>query len=159
METQQQIIIFLKEKFSENQQIYTELKDYKFKIGKMKRSLGITRFNNKIIEISKFALHLGEKKCLNTLLHEIAHVLAGHKNGHNKIWKRIAIRLGCDGKRCSNSKMNIKHNYELSCIGSCTWTRPYIRKPSLKTLYNKMCKCGSNLELVKITNIGEIIAC
>ena len=35
-----------------------------------------------------------------TILHEIAHAIAGRKHGHNKFWKRTAIALGDDGQRC-----------------------------------------------------------
>ncbi len=30
----------------------------------------------------------------NTILHEIAHVLVGYKNGHNLVWKKKALELG-----------------------------------------------------------------
>ena len=33
----------------------------------------------------------------DTLLHEIAHALAGPSNGHNHVWKRIARSIGCSG--------------------------------------------------------------
>jgi len=35
-----------------------------------------------------------------TILHEIAHALAGAKHNHNKWWKKQAVALGCSGNRC-----------------------------------------------------------
>lgn len=32
-----------------------------------------------------------------TILHEIAHALVGARNGHNRVWKEMAIRIGDDG--------------------------------------------------------------
>ncbi|MBM2621863.1 SprT-like domain-containing protein [Actinoplanes sp. LDG1-06] len=35
-----------------------------------------------------------------TVLHEIAHALAGSRQGHNQKWRAIARRIGCSGSRC-----------------------------------------------------------
>ena len=32
-----------------------------------------------------------------TVLHEIAHALVGARNGHNRVWKEMAIKIGDDG--------------------------------------------------------------
>lgn len=32
-----------------------------------------------------------------TILHEIAHALVGPRNGHNRVWKEMAIKIGDDG--------------------------------------------------------------
>jgi predicted SprT family Zn-dependent metalloprotease len=57
--------------------------------------------NKKQIDISTgYIKEASEKDIKNTLLHEIAHALAGYKAGHGDVWKKIAISIGCDGKRC-----------------------------------------------------------
>ena len=38
----------------------------------------------------------------NTLLHEIAHALAGHEHNHDEVWKATARSIGCDGCRCGH---------------------------------------------------------
>ncbi|MGX6600803.1 SprT-like domain-containing protein [Micromonosporaceae bacterium Da 78-11] len=35
-----------------------------------------------------------------TVLHEIAHALAGSGHGHDQRWRTIARRIGCSGSRC-----------------------------------------------------------
>jgi predicted SprT family Zn-dependent metalloprotease len=35
-----------------------------------------------------------------TVLHEIAHALAGSRHGHDQRWRTIARRIGCSGGRC-----------------------------------------------------------
>jgi predicted SprT family Zn-dependent metalloprotease len=36
----------------------------------------------------------------DTILHEIAHALAGVRHNHDATWREIALRIGCTGKRC-----------------------------------------------------------
>lgn len=40
-----------------------------------------------------------EEQVMNTLLHEVAHALAGHAAGHGPEWVRIAKSIGCNGSR------------------------------------------------------------
>lgn len=40
----------------------------------------------------------------DTLLHEIAHVIAGLGTGHGPVWLEAARRLGCSGNRLHNMK-------------------------------------------------------
>jgi predicted SprT family Zn-dependent metalloprotease len=43
----------------------------------------------------------GWDEVINTIRHEVAHVVAfflGEKGGHGKIWLKVAKSLGCDGK-------------------------------------------------------------
>jgi predicted SprT family Zn-dependent metalloprotease len=58
-----------------------------------------------------------EQQVKDTILHEIAHALAGAGNGHNSKWRRIALDIGCDGKRCYSSKDTI--NIPYSFVGTC----------------------------------------
>ena len=43
-----------------------------------------------------------EENVKNTLLHEIAHALAGHEHNHDEVWKATARSIGCDGCRCGH---------------------------------------------------------
>ena len=52
------------------------------------------------IAISKvFAVFATDAEFKNTVLHEIAHAIAGIDAGHGPEWKRIALEIGCDAKR------------------------------------------------------------
>lgn len=46
--------------------------------------------------------HMSPEQRRNTVLHEVAHVLAGVGQGHNAKWRRIHLSLGGDGRRCSD---------------------------------------------------------
>ena len=41
-----------------------------------------------------------EVEVRDTVLHEIAHALAGPRHGHDAVWRTIAVRIGCSGERC-----------------------------------------------------------
>ena len=54
----------------------------------------------------------------NTLLHEIAHALAGPKHGHDRTWRALALRIGCNGKRCHSMELaSAKWTYQ--CSAGC----------------------------------------
>lgn len=59
------------------------------------RSLGACRSRDKTILLSRHhALNANSKEVKDTVLHEIAHALAGPKAGHGPVWKEIASRIG-----------------------------------------------------------------
>ena len=69
-------------------------------LGREARLLGATldhleRTQPKIIEIARWhAAHGESRDVTNTILHEIAHALAGAKPGHGPAWKTVARRIG-----------------------------------------------------------------
>jgi hypothetical protein len=44
-----------------------------------------------------------EPEVRDTILHEIAHILAGHEAGHGPVWQRHAARIGARPERCYDS--------------------------------------------------------
>ena len=43
-----------------------------------------------------------------TVLHELAHAIAGVRNQHNYIWKHACIKLGCDPSRLAHLNRNLQ---------------------------------------------------
>jgi predicted SprT family Zn-dependent metalloprotease len=77
---------------------------------------GCTKYDEKIIEVTKeYALKITQEMFVNTVLHEIAHALVGHENGHNHVWKNKAISIGCNGKVCHNVNF-VEFKYEIQCL-------------------------------------------
>ena len=69
--------------------------EYTFRFNNRKSSFGICSFTHRRIELSRIHTSIeSEEQVRNTILHEIAHALAGHENGHNRIWKSIARSIG-----------------------------------------------------------------
>lgn len=66
-----------------------------------KRRAGVCKFRERVIGLSAplTALH-DEAEVRDTILHEIAHALAGPDHGHDAVWRAIAVRIGSSGERC-----------------------------------------------------------
>lgn len=60
---------------------------------------------------------IAEKDIIDTIRHEIAHVIAdrktGQRQGHNDIWRSIALSIGCNGIRCGKH-VNV-YKYDVIC--------------------------------------------
>lgn len=69
-----------------------------------KSRAGICRFGPRTIGLSAplTAVH-DEAEVRDTILHEIAHALAGPRHAHDERWRTIARQIGCSGERCVSS--------------------------------------------------------
>lgn len=66
------------------------------------RRLGCCKHREQVIEIATyFAEKNPQATVIDTLLHEIAHALAGPGHGHDNYWKGIAISLGAEPTACA----------------------------------------------------------
>lgn len=117
---------------------------WSFGVNHAKTSLAMTNYTDKKVVVSSYLLR-GHSltKIRNAILHEIAHIFAGHKNGHNAKWKAIALKIGCDGEICGTMSQ-VPANYLMFCPKGC-FKIEYYRRPKLD---NKLCaKCKSSLKL------------
>ena len=63
--------------------------------GEARKRLGDCHFRHHVIRISRtHALEGSEEQIRDTVLHEIAHAIAGYKAGHGPLWKATARRIG-----------------------------------------------------------------
>jgi len=77
-----------------------------FEFDNAKRRFGVCNYRYKRIGLSKHLVSLNdEARVRNTILHEIAHALVGGGHGHDNVWRRKAIEIGCDGERCYSTKV------------------------------------------------------
>ena len=59
------------------------------------------RFEAKVIGLSAPLARLhDDREVRDTILHEIAHALAGPAAGHGPAWRDVAARIGCSSRRC-----------------------------------------------------------
>src|SRR3954447_15025938 len=80
------------------------LHDWAFGLAKTRRGLGVCKYKAKRIEIAEYyARNSPPETVLDTLLHEIAHALAGPAPRHGPAWRAIAVRLGATPRACETS--------------------------------------------------------
>lgn len=71
------------------------LGDWTLAFVEAKRRLGDCHFGDRVIRISRaHALQGSEDQIRDTVLHEIAHAIAGPEAGHGPLWKATARRIG-----------------------------------------------------------------
>lgn len=100
-------------------------KGWQFEFDSAKRRFGLCNHGTKTISLSSHLVKLNdENRVRNTILHEIAHALVGHKHHHNAVWKAKAIEIGCDGERCYSDEVNKPESkYILVCPNGHTFRR------------------------------------
>ena len=71
------------------------LSEWAFRFNAARRTLGLCKEKEKVIQLGRHhALHDDPSQVTDTILHEIAHALAGAKAGHGPAWREVAKRLG-----------------------------------------------------------------
>lgn len=79
----------------------------------------------------------------DTILHEIAHVLAGRKAGHGRLWKLQAMRVGANPTRTASLPASVKSQISRYCIvcEKCGQKEYYNRalKYDISSYYHKDC--------------------
>jgi predicted SprT family Zn-dependent metalloprotease len=118
-----------------------ELRGWTFGLANTKRRLGACKYQTKRIEIAKYyAQNSPEESVHDTLLHEIAHALAGPKAGHGPAWKEIAIRIGASPRACDNSQEAVvmPGDWQATC-GACNKVFYRYKRPRSLTGYR--CRC------------------
>lgn len=120
------------------------LDDWVFKLDNSIARAGCCNFTTKTISLSKHLVRdakhaMGDVR--NTVLHEIAHALAGHGAAHGREWKVIALRIGCDGSRCHSMELK-GHAWIMACV-SCGFVNAVRHRVMCKFWNERACsRCG-----------------
>ena len=70
-----------------------------------KNSYGTCYCSQKFIAFNLPYIQQGKRdSILDTVLHEIAHALAGCNAGHGSVWQAMAKKIGCTGKPCKDAE-------------------------------------------------------
>ncbi len=83
----------------------------------------LQKYTGGTISLSTFVTqHHDEAKVTDTILHEIAHALTpGH--GHDYVWVRKAIEIGCNGQRCydvnDSAELTAAREKTSKVVGTC----------------------------------------
>lgn len=93
-------------KLAHNLMLVWGLTDYRFKLNRRRRSLGMCFIESKRIELSTIYIqHNSADHVCQTLLHEIAHALTPH-HAHDKVWLDAVKKIGGRAKiKCADANM------------------------------------------------------
>lgn len=114
---------------------------WKFGYDRAKRRAGCCHQRTKTITLSiHYVIRNNDDEIKDTILHEIAHALAGPGHGHSAYWKSICRKIGAKPVRCYNSDVVSmpKGRYQATCDG-CQKTFHKHRKPRRPGHYCKAC--------------------
>ncbi|GAA2635210.1 SprT-like domain-containing protein [Paractinoplanes durhamensis] len=77
------------------------LRGWRLVFDNAKTRAGVCRFDRKEIGLSRPLVALYDvEQVTETVLHEVAHALAGPRHGHDRVWRATARRIGSTGERC-----------------------------------------------------------
>lgn len=72
--------------------------DWRFEFDTAKKRAGACHFKTRRITLSRYLAAKHPLEAMRqTLLHEVAHAIAGHAAGHGPVWRATATRLGYTG--------------------------------------------------------------
>ncbi len=128
---------------------------FRFEFDNAKRRFGHCSYYPRFITLSKHLVLLNDYETVkNVILHEIAHALVGPGKGHNWVWKKKALEIGCDGERCySRENTNIvKGKIEAICQ-KCGYVYTRHRMPSRKRSCGKCDKVFNEKYLLKFERL------
>jgi predicted SprT family Zn-dependent metalloprotease len=92
------------------------LQDWTFRVDYARNRLGSCHYAKREITVSRhFASHNDTDAIRETLLHEIAHALAGAGEGHGPKWQREARRLGIRARATNSSAVMPPPKWSLQC--------------------------------------------
>ena len=118
------------------------LHDWAFAFNHARRNLGICRYDTKRIELSRHFVQANDQAAIrDTILHEIAHALAGHRAGHGPKWKAICRQIGAKPQRLDREATMPAGRWQAICPG-CKQVMHRHRRPMRGRVY--VCRrCGS----------------
>lgn len=112
-----------------------DLLSWGFEFDNAKRRFGRCSHRSKVISLSRNLVSINdESRVKDTILHEIAHALVGCNHGHDSVWKRKALEIGCSANRCYTSDNTVipKSKYFQLCT-TCGKTYNRHRKTKSNT--------------------------
>lgn len=102
-------------------------KGWKFTFDHAKVRAGVCRYRKKTISIAaNLVENAPHEEVIDTIKHEIAHALVPPGNGHNEVWRQMALAIGCNGERCHSLQFS-QHKYVQKCANGC-WQREVHRR-------------------------------
>lgn len=104
------------------------------------KRLGAAHFRTKRITLSRPLTELNDEASVrNTILHEIAHVLAGAQAGHGPQWRIQARAIGCDARAVSTDAVLPDMPWSMVCP-NCGKRSPRARRTKTMKACGDCCR-------------------
>jgi len=117
---------------------------WRFEFNNHLRAFGVCSYGNKSIQLSKHLTRLNDLETVkDTILHEIAHAIAGFDAHHGYQWKLACIKIGAKPERCYDSnKVNTPKLKYVAVCGGCgeTYERARLKLKEAK----RACRCQAH---------------
>lgn len=98
------------------------LAGWSFQYDDASRRAGACHYQTRVISMAQsYCVEATAAERTDTILHEIAHALAGPEHHHDDVWKSIALSIGCNGERCHDVEFT-PPKYIVSCP-ACGWVQ------------------------------------
>lgn len=115
-------------------------------------ALAVQKGKERILRLNKYTMvTASEEEFTDTILHEIAHFMAGLHNGHNDVWKRACMSIGARPQKYYTGDKKVTpekewRSYCTACGKTCRWTH---RKRSKIAEYRSGC-CRAAVDQEKV---------
>lgn len=104
-----------------------------FEFDRAKCRAGACKHRRQTITLSQYYVFCNtDEDIKDTILHEIAHALAGPGHGHDNHWKAICIRIGAKPIRCYGNHVVMPKGQWVAVCNSCKKEFHYHRKPKCR---------------------------
>ena len=115
---------------------------WEFQWDKSKRRFGVCKFSKKVIGLSMHLVSLNdEERVKDTILHEIAHAIAGPDAGHGQEWKKVCIRIGAKPETCYTKEDTVTPELKYYAVcGACGKVHER-QRAFKKTVKRVSCNC------------------
>lgn len=117
------------------------LSSWSFQFDRAVSRLGQCSYSRRIISLGLHATTVNEEAAvLDTILHEVAHALAGHQAGHGPEWKAVAKSIGCNATRTGEVTIKAPYKWLVTCKHCQKVVKGYYRQPNLRETAYHGCK-------------------
>jgi predicted SprT family Zn-dependent metalloprotease len=125
---------------------------WSFRFDSAKRRCGSCQHGKRTITLSRhFVAMNSEADVEDTILHEIAHALAGFKAGHGVHWQRAAMQIGARPERCAENVEMPEGGIEGVCAPDCTVRHTRHRMPPKRLANAYQCnRCYTPVTWVRV---------
>jgi predicted SprT family Zn-dependent metalloprotease len=113
-----------------------------FAFDNAKRRCGNCHFGKWRITLSRYYVRMNdEAEVRDTILHEIAHAMAGVDAGHGPIWRKVAQNIGAKPQRCADSSVSMpKPPWRLTCASGHNLGTRHRRSRNMSHYVCRLCR-------------------